>query len=166
MIQTDSQALEVFGSYVQTSASNRREMELRRLAASDQEDAKAQDRRFSVTRDWTLAANALFKFNFEADRELKHSWYELGGPYDATREARLIQLYRALLDDSETLLDEIKALEASGRSIEGAVSYAEYVRLAREILEEESIRAEAMAMMPPRADLEALADAHLRSIGN
>ena len=77
----------------------------------------------------------------------------------------MIEGYRALLADSETLLGEIDALETASRSIEGGAAYAEHVRQAREILEDEAIREEALAMMPPPAALKALAEARLRSIG-
>ena len=166
MPRTDSLAPELFGSYAETSSSTRHTLEeLRRLATSDQDAARTEDWRSRVIQDWALAANAVFKFQFETDRELKRSWYELNGPYDPAVEARLIEGYRALLADSETLLGEIDALEASGRPIEGRAAYAEHVRQAREILEDEAIREKAMAMMPPPAALRALAEAHLRSIG-
>ena len=72
MPQTDGLAPELFGSYAETSSSTRHELvELRRLATSDQDAARTEDRRFRVTQDWTLAANAVFRFQFETDRELK-----------------------------------------------------------------------------------------------
>lgn len=162
----NSLALKLIESYTVASEESRIELfELRRLAFLDQQSARAQDRLYLSVQDWTLAANAVFDLSAQLSRAQKRLWYELGGPYDASREDWLMDRYRQMVADGEELFDAIASLEAKGRPIEGAEAFGENVRRARVILEDDAIRHEADRLMPPLDKLDALADAHLRSIG-
>jgi hypothetical protein len=141
-------------------------IELRRLAALERESARAEDDLYIAIQDWILAANMVFDLTTRLGQMLHRLFYELGEPYDESRESSVIDSYRRIVEASGEALEDIASFAAKGRPIEGAETYRANIAHAREILEEASIREEARRMMPSLDRLDALAEAHIRSIAD
>jgi hypothetical protein len=135
-----------------------------RIAELDQELAEAIDNHLLAMQELVISANVLFSLMLKLGDLHRHLWYVAGGPYSPEMERSHVESIRSWNLDSGEILGDLSLLEARGRSVEGAEEYRENVRRAEEILEEAAIREQARRMMPSLDRLDALADAHLRSI--
>lgn len=138
---------------------------IRRIAELDQEIAGALDGVLLRLQELILEANALFGLHVKMDEMYRNYWYVLNGDFSEIQEQSLIDDYRSWEADSDEILGDIALFESKGRQVEGAEEFRQNTRKAREFLEDQAIREEAERMMPSLEKLDALAEAHLRSIG-